>query len=71
MRMLACCLLLTALAACDPPRQPPQEAPQSYRTAPVSKPGADLRRQHEQAIDEMQREIRRLRGVIEKRKAPE
>ena len=68
MRMLACCLLLTALAACEPPRQPPQEVPQSYRSAPMIKPGADLRRQHEQAIDEMQREIRRLRNTLEKNK---
>jgi hypothetical protein len=37
----------------------------------MSKPGADLHGQHEKAIDDMQREIRRLRGVIEKRKAPE
>lgn len=70
MRMLACCLLLVALVSCEQPRQPVRSW-QPYRAAPLRTadpaPRDHLHKQHERAITDMQREIRRLRDLLEKK----
>ena len=70
MRMIACCLLLAALVSCEQPPPPPRPPPRPAKIVPAPKPG-DLHEQHERAISEMQREIRRLRDTLEKHKEPQ
>ena len=67
MRMIACCLLLAALVSCEQPRAPPPQPQRPTRFVPAPKPD-DMHERHERAISDMQDEIRRLRGAIEKNK---
>ena len=64
MRMLACCLLVITLAACEPPQKPVPPPSVWLKVVPKKPTAADMERLlHDRKLDEIQSQVRALREL--------